>query len=184
MWIQLQGPPRFAKIPLYTGIRRVITVSAKLLPIKSPVGGRFCSVDEHATAFSRNQLFGRGPIIDVTGNQIVAPFAGTIKSLSSSGDFIQLLPDSAPPKITLTLLLGSGENFQAHAAITRHCRNGDAVNEGQPLLTLNQPALRAGDPQQSRLSVLMQCNLTLSWPTSGTVSVLDNLIYEEETQTS
>ncbi|WP_133539244.1 PTS glucose transporter subunit IIA [Idiomarina aquatica] len=180
MWIQLQGLPRFAKIPFYSGTKRVMTLPTELLPITSPANGRFCTVDEHASAFSRNQLFGQGPMIDVTGNQIVAPFYATVKTISSSGDFMQLMATGVSAAVTLTLMFGHGEHFQVHQALSRHVRDGDTVNKGQSLLTLNQALLRAGEPHQSRLSLFIQCPATLTWPTSGTATALDSIIFEEE----
>lgn len=153
----------------------------KSLPIYAPANGRICSTDENASVFSRNRLFGTGPIIEVTSNQLVSPIDGRVQDISSSGDYIQLLSADG---YTLTLVMGGGNYFQYHPALTRHVRAKETVTTGQALLTLNQALLRSSDPYQRRLSMFVgvpsdsPCHF--SWPTTGSLSMLESFIFEKE----
>lgn len=153
---------------------------ADVFPILSPVSGRLCLPSTvPANAFSQNRLLGQGPIIEVTGNQLVAPASGRLIQASASGDFLVLKLNGG---VELVMLLGNGDCFDHHSALKRHYRAADAVNAGDVLLTLNQALLRGREPEQRMLRLLVNTSAPLRWAQRGSVSALDKVIFYEDNE--
>lgn len=156
-----------------------------LFPISAPASGRLCCLDDQHPAFVHNRIFGNGPLLDVAGNQIVAPFSAVVDDISASGDYIRLRHPSAS---VLTLILGDGRCFQQHPALVRQVKRHQQVQKGDVLLNLNQSLLRASDPQQRRLAVLLESAPTLPdsfhWAESGAISLLDSIIFDDKQENS
>lgn len=151
-----------------------------LFPITAPVSGRVITNTGHSSAIASNQLFGVGPVIEVSGNHAVAPMAGVVTAISSSGDFIQIEHSS---KAVITLILGQGRQFTHHPALSRCIRLGQAVVAGDRLLTINQTLLRAEPRQQRHLMVLLQADPDLGgwqWPEQGAVSSGESRLFQHK----
>lgn len=157
-----------------------------LFPILSPVSGRVVQLSEPPSALVSNQIFGRGPLLEISSSHILAPYSGTVTSISESGDFIQLSHDCGA---TLTLLIGAGHAFSFHPALKRRVDQGETVNRGQALVAINLPLLRSGEQRQRYLALLLETQ-TISdtefktsvtevrWPSRGSVSANDSVIFD------
>jgi len=159
-------------------------VLTELFPIFSPASGRIVTTNEPPSPMATNQIFGEGPLLEMSGSKLYAPFNGTITASSASGDFIRLRHDSG---VTLTLIIGSGREFSHNPALQRLVKENHSIEGNQPLLAVNQPLLRAGNKQQRYLTLLLEVptqftssKLNIRWRNSGAVSAKESPIFELE----
>lgn len=147
----------------------------------SPATGRLRPISQHPSMLTRNRLLGSGPVIEVSGNTICAPFNGIINNRSGSGDFIQISHSSGA---ILTLIMGDGQQFAHSPALQPKVSCGTEVAAAQTLVSINQSLLHAGDPQQKRLAVLLQLPAAdnvdslaqITWFESGAVAANESYI--------
>ncbi|MGM0481343.1 MAG: PTS glucose transporter subunit IIA [Pseudomonadota bacterium] len=149
-----------------------------VFPITAPVTGRIIDNARHPSAIANNQLFGLGPVLEISGNQAVAPISGSIDQISSSGDFIQIRHSS---NALVTLILGQGRQFTHHPALMRRVAQQQHVQAGQILLTINQSLMRSEQRQQRYLMVLLQTNSDSSgwhWRKQGAVGGGESRLFQ------
>ncbi|MGM0524569.1 MAG: PTS glucose transporter subunit IIA [Pseudomonadota bacterium] len=156
----------------------------ELFPIFSPASGRIVQTTEPPSPMATNQIFGDGPLLEISGSKLYAPFDGKVSAISASGDFIRLSHDSG---FVLTLIIGSGREFSHNPAFQRLVKEHQAVKGSQPLLAINQPLLRAGNKQQRYLTLLLEVptqvassEFRIRWRDSGSVSAKESPIFELE----
>ncbi len=155
MWIQLHRSFSFATILPELVSRMVSAVTTSQLPsLYAPVTGRIIAAQPSA-AVCQHGLLGKGIVIEMTGSTLYAPADGSLSHISSSGDYLSLRLNDT---YSLQLVIGSGDAFGNHDALTVLCREQTEVKCGEPLVKINQSLLRSLKPSQQRLAVLL-CSL-------------------------
>lgn len=177
MWIQLRPGFSFATILSELVSRTVSAVTtSKPLSLYAPVTGRVIAAQPPA-AVCQHGLLGNGVVIEMTGSTLYAPADGSLTHISSSGDYLSLRLNDT---YSLQLVIGSGDAFGNHTALTVLCRKQTEVKCGDPLIKINQSLLRSLKPSQQRLAVLLCClnsehkNDSIEWLEPGLITAKDS----------
>lgn len=119
--------------------------------LNAPVTGRIIAASS-PVALCQHGLLGNGIVIDMTGSTLVAPADGVLEHVSCSGDYLSMRLNGS---VSLQLIIGTGDAFDGHTALTPLQRESARVTEGTPLVSINQSTLRSLKPKQKQLTLLL-----------------------------
>lgn len=142
----------------------------------APITGRVIAAQPSASV-CQHGLLGKGIVIEMTGSTLYAPTDGLLTHISSSGDYLSLRLNDT---YSVQLVIGSGDAFGSHPALSVLCRNKTQLKCGEPLVKINQSLLRSLKPSQQRIAILV-CSLKpeqppepYNWLESGLVTANDS----------
>ncbi len=111
--------------------------------ITAPISGEVLPIEDHTEALFSNRTLGEGVVLKITGNQIIAPFDGSVLELPTTGHRIQLVSDNG---IRLLITMGSHCNELMGQGFKLNVRQGQAIKQGQLLLQFDIRLLQSVNP--------------------------------------
>ena len=120
------------------------------LDIIAPLSGNVLPLEEAHGALARRRILGDGIVLEPTGEQLLAPFDGTLMRRSSCGKHWLLRASSG---LLLALLFHHPFSSLLGTVIRPRCHTGQGFSRGQPLAVLDLPRFR--QQHQPQICILL-----------------------------
>ncbi|GGD53823.1 PTS sugar transporter subunit IIA [Lacimicrobium alkaliphilum] len=111
------------------------------LPVPAPVSGKVEPMAQVPSALVTSGLLGAGVAISPTGHTVLAPFSGTVVSVSSTKEQIRL---KSRQGLELLIQIGLNSHKMMSEGFKSPIKAGDKITQGQLLMEFDLRKLRLG----------------------------------------
>jgi len=120
-------------------IMKTMRKDPRVVHFRAPVAGRMIPLDEVPDNVFAGKLVGEGVAFLPERGELVSPVAGKVAHLYPTGHAIGI---ATPEGLEVLLHIGIDSSHVGGRVFTPHVQEGDAVQQGQPLITFDVNKLR------------------------------------------